>query len=631
MIEWDISDDEIEATERLLLPYGAHFPEDARKVIRCWHSSDVSACPGSGKTTVLLAKLKLLADRMPFDDNSGVCVLSHTNVAVDEIRKRLSCYEDKLHSYPNFIGTIQSFIDRFVTMPYIRKLVGHGIQIVDNLTYANHLLQKMKKEREYRTLCNLVKSRVRNSNLYDNDLDYIQAMYIGKDGSLYVGKQKERLAGAGTDSAKQYKLLIDNLLKKEGIIKYNDAYHYAEGAIDDFLKDNELFSFRFQYVFIDEYQDCDDLQRKVLEGIFNTEKCMVMKIGDPDQAIFNSINSKDQDWIPRNDFLPIMTSCRYGQEIADVISNLKKNKSSILTFSGKTGLNPVLIVYDDNSIGNVIEKFNDILGSRSFSKEGIYKAIGAIKKEETTGRKISSYWTEFDSSSTGRGESSYWIFIDGIVRELSDGKLYKAEQIVRKLLCIVSRYLNSDYRATVTSMKQSIDSEYRDEYCQGIYELSELSFFNRQSVDPIIERLCNIIIPTEDSDIKSHLPKSFKDEPLGVEKKDVADKNVWIDVKSGRRIIFDTIHGVKGETHDATLYLETDYKRSSDLNRILPFFGVGEKGSSDLFDHFRKLAYVGMSRPRKLLCVAISADTYNKSEEIFSSWEIVRLEKAIPN
>lgn len=214
MIEWDISDDEIEATERLLLPNGAHFPEDARKVIRCWHSSDVSACPGSGKTTVLLAKLKLLADRMPFDDNSGVCVLSHTNVAVDEIRKRLSCYEDKLHSYPNFIGTIQSFIDKFVSMPYIRKLVGHGIQIVDNLTYANHLLQKMKKEREYRTLCNLIKSRVRNSNLYDNDLDYIQAMYIGKDGSLYVGKQKESLAGAGTDSAKQYKLLIDNLLKK---------------------------------------------------------------------------------------------------------------------------------------------------------------------------------------------------------------------------------------------------------------------------------------------------------------------------------------------------------------------------------------------------------------------------------
>ena len=32
MFEWQISDQNIEATEELLLPYGAHFPEDARNV-----------------------------------------------------------------------------------------------------------------------------------------------------------------------------------------------------------------------------------------------------------------------------------------------------------------------------------------------------------------------------------------------------------------------------------------------------------------------------------------------------------------------------------------------------------------------------------------------------------------------
>ena len=51
---WEISNQEIESTEKLLLPENAHFQEDARKVIRCWHSTDVSACPGSGKTTVLI-------------------------------------------------------------------------------------------------------------------------------------------------------------------------------------------------------------------------------------------------------------------------------------------------------------------------------------------------------------------------------------------------------------------------------------------------------------------------------------------------------------------------------------------------------------------------------------------------
>lgn len=108
-VEWEISDQDIELIEKLLLPDGAHFQDDARNVIRCWHSSEVSACPGSGKTTVLLAKLKLLADKMPFDDGAGICVLSHTNVAVDEIRNRLAGDSDKLLGYPNYVGTIQSF------------------------------------------------------------------------------------------------------------------------------------------------------------------------------------------------------------------------------------------------------------------------------------------------------------------------------------------------------------------------------------------------------------------------------------------------------------------------------------------------------------------------------------------
>ena len=101
-----------------------------------------------------------------------------------------------------------------------------------------------------------------------------------------------------------------------------------------------------------------------------------------------------------------------------------------------------------------------------------------------------------------------------------------------------------------------------------------------------------------------------------------------IDPIRGRRIIFDTIHGVKGETHDATLYLETNRQGASDLNRILPYFGVGRCGSSNLHDSSRKLAYVGMSRPKKLLCVAMQAATYEKSNGVFDAdWEVILLDE----
>ena len=157
MSEWIISDVEIELIEKLLLPDNAHFQDDAKDVIRCWHSTDVSACPGSGKTTVLLAKLKLLADRMPLENGAGICVLSHTNVAVDEIKKRLKDYSDKLLNYPNFIGTIQSFVDRFVTMPYLKMQTGKNIQVVDDETYAKCMLNKLNKKDNYSTLNWLIK------------------------------------------------------------------------------------------------------------------------------------------------------------------------------------------------------------------------------------------------------------------------------------------------------------------------------------------------------------------------------------------------------------------------------------------------------------------------------------------
>ena len=569
MVEWEISDQDIESTEKLLLPEGAHFPEDARNVIRCWHSADVAACPGSGKTTVLLAKLKLLVDRMPLENGAGICVLSHTNVAVDEIRERLLGYADKLLSYPNYIGTIQSFVDKFVTMPYLRN-----------------------------------------------------------DGALCVEKQTRALAGADTKSTKQYKALLDDLLKNEGIIRYRDAYSHAEAAINSLPEEyTDLFSSRFQYVFIDEYQDCVDVQRRAIDAIFNSTKCTVIKIGDSDQAIYNSSENDTPDWVPQDRFLPIMTSCRYSQEIADMICKLKKGNKNITTSAGKMGVKPILLIFDPEKIDRVISGFINALETHGlYDNEGVYKAIGAVRKKDSSGLKIGSYWSEFDGSVKKQGEYNYWVLVDDITTNLLEGNLYKAERIVRKLLCRIFHYAKvrhpiSGKEYSVATIKRSLDDEYRDIYRQWIYEMSRLQNIERETIDCLMRQKINELLKIKNSqadDIFGCLPEYFLDRTAVVNQAEKPEKNIFIDPTRGRRIKFDTIHGVKGETHDATLYLETDRQGASDLNRILPYYGVGKIGSSNLFDYSRKLAYVGMSRPKKLLCVAMQAKTYEKSKGVFA-------------
>lgn len=636
MMEWQISDQDIQTAEELLLPHGAHFPEDARNVIRCWHSIDVAACPGSGKTTVLLAKLKLLADRMPLENGAGICVLSHTNVAVDEIKNRLSNYADRLLSYPNYIGTIQSFIDRFVTMPYLRNISGQNVQVIDSLTYAQHMLSRIECNKKYYALKRVIESNFNSGNQFKSKLDYIQALNIRADGALYVGRQRKALAGTGKPSAKQYMELQTELLKGEGIIRYQDAYAYANAAIAELPTEyTDLFSSRFQYVFIDEYQDCDNLQRQALDAIFDHQKCAIFKIGDSDQAIYNSTENITPDWIPQPDFLPIMTSCRFNQEIANVICKLKKDDKNIVTLAGETGVKPVILVFSPEKIDRVIDGFISALEKHGlYDNNGIYKAIGAIKKEDSVGLKIGSYWAGFDSSVKRKSEYNYWALVDEISQSLLDGKLYRAEQIVRRLLCRVFHYIRirnpvsgKDY--TPTTIKKALDEKCRESYRQWIYEMSRIQTIDMHSVDQMMRQKINELLRISNpdlTDIFAVLPEFFLEETIGVELANMSEKNVWIDPIRGRRIVFDTIHRVKGETHDATLYLETDRQGASDLNRILPYFGVGRCGSSTLYDSSRKLAYVGMSRAKKLLCVAMQAATYEKSKGVFDNdWEIIDL------
>lgn len=636
MIDWVISDQDIESTEKLLLPSGTHFSDDARTVIRCWHSTDVSACPGSGKTTVLLAKLKMLADIMPFEDGAGICVLSHTNVAVDEIKKRLSGYAEKLFVYPNYIGTIQSFVDKFVTLPYLRRIAGQNVQTVDNRTYAQYMLNRMQKYGKYRALEYVTRGNYETGGHFSDRIDHTQELHL-TDGALFVGKQRKVLAGADTNSVEQFKMLILDLLKEERIIRYEDAYSYAEEAVKE-LNDTytNLFSRRFKYVFVDEYQDCDSAQRQAIDALFNPEKCTVIKIGDPDQAIYNSENNKTSDWIPMEGFLPIQSSCRYSQEIADAISSLRKDNSRIVSSIGNIAIKPVILLYDIEKIDKVLDGFIMALEKyKLYDASGVYKAIGAVKKEDSAGLKIGSYWPEFDGSVRSKSEHNYWISIDEICKELIEGKLFLAERAVRKLLCRIFHYINIKHsdtgkEYTIASLKKVLDEEYYDIYRRRIYELSSCEKFERQAVDSIFRQIVKDFLEINNAqlgDTFSLLPSHFLDESIVSEKRnELNEKNVFIDPIRGRRIVFDTIHGVKGETHDATLYLETDRKKASDLNRILPYYGIGTVGDSSLFDYSRKLAYVGFSRPRKLLCVAMQSKTYEKSRGVFDKdWDVIDL------
>jgi hypothetical protein len=60
------------------------------------------------------------------EERRGICVLSHTNVAVEEIKRHVARHYPEIMEYPNFIGTVQEFANQFLFAPY---LAAQGMRI----------------------------------------------------------------------------------------------------------------------------------------------------------------------------------------------------------------------------------------------------------------------------------------------------------------------------------------------------------------------------------------------------------------------------------------------------------------------------------------------------------------------
>ena len=77
-----------------------------------------------------------------------------------------------------------------------------------------------------------------------------------------------------------------------------------------------------------------------------------------------------------------------------------------------------------------------------------------------------------------------------------------------------------------------------------------------------------------------------------------------------------SIHAVKGETHTATLVLDT-FHRAHHLKTLKPWLLGNKSGGNaegDPVQRRLKLHYVGMTRPARLLCLAMRNDALNEAE-----------------
>jgi len=219
-------------------------------------------------------------------------------------------------------------------------------------------------------------------------------------------------------------------------------------------------------------------------------------------------------------------------------------------------------------------------------------------------------------------------YVQLIMQYIIDGSLSAIEKCVRKILCqacyIANRKEeNSNRYFTMNSIKNVLYEykafDYRTEII-GVIKLDELNGeLIKKYLISIIEK---VIVDDEDM----QLLRDFIESEENTVQMDSKHVNRWINDRKDIGVDFSTMYKVKGETHIATLYLETETSRSSDLKRIMPLFhGKEIKNKKEIHEKSRKVAYVGFSRPTHLLCVAMQNKTYTGNEKAFKNWRIIEL------
>ncbi len=608
-----ITDADISRVERLLLPAGCTFNEERRAFIRCMESRDVVACPGSGKTTVLLAKLLILATYMPFSDGCGICVLTHTNVAIDEIKKQVGGAADALFTHPNYFGTIQGFVNRFLAIPAYRNKYKRPIQAIDNDFFFAAIRSRYQ--------CDIMLQKWVEPRGGVGTL----GGYWFKPADLTVGCDLDNDIPKLSRNTSIYKK-IENLRRnvlEQGILSYNDAYSLGLNYLSCFPGVTEAIRYRFKFVFIDEMQDTDDHQLRILDRLFTgCDAVIQQRLGDPNQAIYQSDVKQKMLWSPTDPFLPFSDSIRYGASIAKLLDTVRVHlKLTLEPNPNRQSFAPYMLMFDSGNESAVLPAFGVLIREHELNKleTPIFKAIGWVGKDKTDEGKVClrNYYGEYQKTlkKKTRWFGTLLSYVHAMQLSLLEsprnaGMLVEIlfAGIVRALSIAGHRNHRTQRPFTTVTFKSYISE--KDDRLESAFDLALAEWFLvfrqggmtvKQFRNAISAFVREHFVDNESEELRCFLDSDDVD----IMPPEKGYTNTFVS-EAGDNIEVATVHTVKGETHTATLYLETFF-HALDSQRLLPFcLGLYPPKDSKKSRHIAnlKIAHVAFSRPTHLLAFA---------------------------
>jgi len=222
----------------------------------------ILAGAGSGKTTTITSRLAYLLDVVGVPAGNTL-TLTFTNKAAKEMRERaLAMIEQQ--SYPPLLCTFHKFGLLFLKF-HIHRLGRENNFVVIDTDDKKRILKKINDELPVPLVASEI-SRYKNS-LIPPEEAHTQA-------ELKNYQQIAKVYGE-----------YEHYLLENNLVDFDDLISLTYRLLDEFPALAEETSRRYQYIMIDEYQDTNELQFKLLQKLCTAHDNLCV-VGDDDQSIY---------------------------------------------------------------------------------------------------------------------------------------------------------------------------------------------------------------------------------------------------------------------------------------------------------------------------------------------------------
>lgn len=237
--------------------------DEQRKAITCDGHTVVVACPGSGKTRTLIAKLLRCVDEVR-DTPRRVGCITYTNTAVYEIEHRLRIYGATGDEDYCDVSTIHAFCQNNVLRHFYWKLPAYkdGYSILPP-----------------------------DCDRYEQIVDDICERYglsdYAKSTFEQIGRRPNGQPITSAEIPHSAALDFWTRLQREGYIDFCNIVYGTYILLRENPSVARALGCRFAHLLVDEFQDTSALQVEILSLIAEHKRTKFFLVGDPEQSIYS--------------------------------------------------------------------------------------------------------------------------------------------------------------------------------------------------------------------------------------------------------------------------------------------------------------------------------------------------------